>query len=57
MQIPSLSERTLRRDIAKAEISTGPEIQVRSRYINTEKYLSHFGSLFKTSDPYLEESS
>ena len=51
VNIPSLSERTLRRDIAKAEISTGPEIQVRSRYINIEK------SLYKTSDPYLEESS
>ena len=26
--VPSLSERTLRRDIAKAEVSTGSEIQV-----------------------------
>ena len=28
MNIPGLSERTLRRDIAKSDVTTGPEIQV-----------------------------
>ena len=28
MNIPALSERTLRRDIASGEFTTGPEIQV-----------------------------
>ena len=28
VNVPAISERTLRRDIEKAEVSTGPEIQV-----------------------------
>ena len=30
MNIPGLSERTLRRDIAESDITTGPQIQVRT---------------------------
>ena len=53
MNVPALSERTLRRDIAKAEVSTGPEIQVlyithihvhKCMYTSTlvYMYMSHF---------------
>lgn len=40
MNVPSLSERTLRRDIARGEISTGSEIQVLYRTVTIAK-LSH----------------
>ena len=53
VNVPALSERTLRRDIAKAEVSTGPEIQVlyithihvhKCMYTSTlvYMYMSHF---------------
>ena len=33
MNIPALSERTLRRDIASGEFTTGPEIQVSEIFL------------------------